>query len=135
DRFSDDRMIARLTTLFSALALLLATIGLYGVTAYTVARRSAEIGIRMALGAKPSGVLGMVVRGPVSQTLSGLLIGIPSALAAARFIESQLFEVKGVNGYVLTGAIATLILASLLAAIIPAWKAASTHPAQTLRAE
>src|SRR5262249_3205858 len=95
DRFSDDRMIARLTTLFSALALLLATIGLYGVTAYTVARRSAEIGIRMALGAKPSGVLGMVVRGAVSQTLIGLLIGIPSALAAARFIESQLFEVKG----------------------------------------
>ncbi len=135
DRFNEDRMVARLTVLFGALALVLATIGLYGVTAYTVARRTSEIGIRMALGARRGGVVGMVMRGAMSQTAVGLGIGIPATLLCARFIESQLYEVKGVNASVLVASVVTLGLASTLAGLIPAWRAASTDPSWTLRAE
>jgi len=134
-RFNDDRLLARLTALFGGLALLLATIGLYGVTAYTVARRTSEIGIRMALGARRTGVVAMVIRGAMSQTVIGLAIGIPVALACARFMQSQLFEIKGVNFAVLLLAILTLALASLVAGMLPARAAAATEPAQTLRAE
>ena len=87
-------MIARLTMLFGALALLLATIGLYGVTAYTVARRTREIGIRMALGADRGGVIAMVMRGALIQTALGLAIGIPMALLCVRFVKSQLYEIN-----------------------------------------
>src|SRR5215467_8608617 len=135
DRFNHDRLIARLTALFGGLALLLATIGLYGVTAYTVARRTSEIGIRMALGARPVGVIAMVVRGAMGQTVLGLAIGIPGALLCARFAQSQLYEIKSVNVAVMLLAILLLALASLLAGIIPARIAAATEPAQTLRAE
>jgi len=135
DRFNHDRLIARLTALFGGLALLLATIGLYGVTAYTVARRTSEIGIRMALGARPVGVIAMVVRGAMGQTVLGLAIGIPGALLCARFAQSQLYEIKSVNVAVMLVAILLLALASLLAGVIPARIAAATEPAQTLRAE
>lgn len=135
DRFNHDRMIAQLTSLFAVLALLLATIGLYGVTAYTVARRTSEIGIRMALGARRRGVVAMVMRGAMSQTVVGLAIGIPAAFACARFVRSQLFEIKGINIAVVLLAVLTLALASLLAGMIPARAAAATEPAQTLRAE
>lgn len=135
DRFNHDRLIAQLTALFAGLALLLATIGLYGVTAYTVARRTSEIGIRMALGARPVGVIAMVVRGAITQTIIGLAIGIPAALLCARFAESQLYEIKGVNAAVMLVAIMVLALASLLAGVLPARTAAATEPAQTLRAE
>jgi len=74
--------------------LLLAAIGLYGVTSYTVARRTSEIGIRMALGAQRSNVIGLVMRGALTQTLVGLAIGVPAILLCARFVESLLFEVK-----------------------------------------
>ena len=94
DRFNEDRMVARLTALFGALALLLAAIGLYGVTSYTVARRTSEIGIRMALGAQRLDVIGLVMRGALTQTLVGLAIGVPAILLCARFVESLLFEVK-----------------------------------------
>jgi macrolide transport system ATP-binding/permease protein len=135
DQFNDARMIAKLTALFGALALLLATIGLYGVTAYTVARRTSEIGIRMALGARRSGVIAMVMRGALSQTVLGLMIGIPATLLGVRFVESQLYEVKGVNPGVLATAVVALAAASMLAGLIPARRAASTDPAQTLRTE
>ncbi len=135
DRFNDDRMVARLTLLFGLLALLLATIGLYGVTAYTVARRTPEIGIRMALGAPRTGVIAMIMRGAISQTVLGLAIGVPAALLCARFVESQLYEVKGIDSVVLGTSMVTLAVASALAGLIPAQRAASTDPAQTLRAE
>src|SRR5262249_53600688 len=96
DRFHHDKMIAQLTALFGVLALLLAAIGLYGVTAYTVARRSSEIGIRMALGARRAGVMGMVMRGAMSQTVIGLAIGIPVALLCVRLVRSQLYEIQSV---------------------------------------
>lgn len=135
DRFNDDRLLARLTALFGALALLLATIGLYGVTAYSVARRTSEIGIRMALGAERSSVVTMILRGALGQTVLGLAIGIPAALLCVRLIQSQLFEMHGVNLGVLATAVLALALASALAGLIPASRAASTDPAQTLRAE
>ena len=93
DRFSEERMISRLTTLFGGLALLLATIGLYGVTAYTVAGRTSEIGIRMALGAERGSVVALIMRGAGLQILLGLAIGVPVALMCVRFVKAQLYEI------------------------------------------
>jgi predicted permease len=136
DRFTEDRMITRLMTLFSILALLLATLGLYGVNAYTVARRTSEIGIRMALGANRSSVVGMIMRGAMLQTVIGLAaIGIPVAWFCVRYIESQLYESKGMSLAVLTIATLTLIAAAAAAGLIPAQRAASTNPSQALRTE
>jgi len=133
--FVEERMIARLTMLFGALALLLATIGLYGVTAYTVARRTGEIGIRMALGAERGRVIAMVMRGALIQVALGLAIGIPTALVCVRFVKAQLYEIKGVDAKVLAVSIITLAVAAILAGLIPARRAASTDPAKALRTE
>jgi predicted permease len=135
DRFTEDRMIAQLTMLFGALALLLATIGLYGVTAYTVARRTSEIGIRMALGAERRGVIAMVMRGAIIQIALGLGIGIPIALVCVRFVKAQLYEVSNADARVMMGAIVTLAAAAFVAGVIPARRAASTDPVQALRME
>ena len=135
DRFTGDRMIARLTMLFGVVALLLATIGLYGVTSYTVARRTGEIGIRMALGAERGRVIAMVMRGAVLQVAAGFAVGIPVAFYCARFVESQLYDVKGLNLNLLAVSILTLAMAACIAGLIPARRAASTDPAQSLRTE
>lgn len=135
DQFTDDRMLARLTVLFGALALLLAMIGLYGVSAYTVARRTSEIGIRMALGAERGKVTAMILRSALSQAALGLAIGVPIAWLCVRFVESQLYEIKGINAAVLLIAMLTLVLASSLAGLIPARRAASVDPARALRTE
>jgi len=136
DRFTQDRMITRLMTLFSILALLLATLGLYGVTAYTVARRTSEIGIRMALGANRSSVVGMIMRGTMLQTAIGLcLIGIPVAWFCVRYIQSQLYETKGMSLAILAIATLTLAAAAAVAGLVPAQRAASTNPSQALRTE
>ena len=106
-------MIARLTLLFGVLALVLAAVGLYGVTAYSVQRRTQEIGIRMALGAARSSVVGMVLRGAMLQTAIGLVIGIPVALLCVRYIksvQSQLYEVVGRDASVMVAAVCTLAL-------------------------
>jgi predicted permease len=135
DQFTQERMTARLTELFGGLALLLATIGLYGVTAYTVVRRTPEIGIRMALGAERVGVIAMILRGAVIQTGIGLAIGIPVALLSVRFIKTQLYEITSANAQVMTGAIVTLAVAACIAGIIPARRAASIDPVKALRME
>jgi macrolide transport system ATP-binding/permease protein len=135
DNFNDDRLIARLTTMFGALALLLATLGLYGVTAFTVERRTPEIGVRMALGAARGGVVAMVMRGAVIQTLLGLAIGVPIALLCVRFVQAQLYEIKGVSAIVCIGSIATLAIAAAIAGLIPARRAATIDPVQALRSE
>ena len=135
DRFNDERMISRLTTLFGALALLLATIGLYGVTSYTVARRTAEIGLRMAVGAERLSVIAMVMRGAIMQIALGLAIGIPIALVSVRFVKAQLYEISSADPNVLLGAIATVTMAACVAGIIPARRAASIDPVQALRSE
>ena len=135
DRFSEEKMISRLTMLFGGLALLLATIGLYGVTSYTVAGRTSEIGIRMALGAERSRVVAMIMRGATIQTVLGLAIGIPVALLCVRFVKTQLYEITKADTTVMAGAILTLAVAACLAGLIPARRAASVDPAKALRME
>jgi len=135
DRFGDERMIARLMMLFGALALMLASIGLYGVTAYGVARRTSEIGIRMALGAEHLRVIAMVMRGAMIQAVIGLIIGIPVAMLCVRFVKAQLYQITSVNPVVMSGAIVTLALAAAIAGIIPARRAASIDPVKALRVE
>ena len=135
DRFTEERMIARLTELFGALALLLATIGLYGVTAYSVGRRTPEIGIRMALGAERGSVIAMVMRGAMLQAVVGLAIGIPVALLCVRFVQSQLYGITSADSNVMAGAIAALAVAAGIAGMIPARRAASIDPVRALRSE
>ena len=135
DQFTDDRTVERLSVLFAALALLLAMTGLYGVTAYSVSRRSSEIGIRIALGAERTRVVGMVIRGAMTQILVGLAIGLPCAVLCVHFFQSMLYEIKSVDPVVLLGAVLPLILAALIAAFVPARRAASIDPVQALRVE
>jgi macrolide transport system ATP-binding/permease protein len=135
DRFNDNRMIAQLTSLFGGLALLLATIGLYGVTAYTVVRRTSEIGIRMALGAERTRVIGMVMRGAMTQAFLGLVVGAPIAMLCVRFIKAQLYEIASVDFGVMAVAIVVLIVAACIAGMIPARRAASINPVHALRVE
>ena len=135
DRFIQERLIARLTSLFGLLALLLAAIGLYGVTSYSVVRRTPEIGIRMALGAARSRVIGRVMRGAMLQTIAGLAIGIPVAIFCVRYVKSQLYEITSVNVPVMAIAIGVLVLAAAIAGLIPARRAASIDPVRALRIE
>ena len=134
-QFNQDRMMAQLTLLFGLLALALAAIGLYGVTAYTVERRSSEIGLRMALGAERGSVVAMVMRGAILQAGIGLAVGIPAALLCVRFVQSQLYDTTGHDMSVLLGATATLSVAACIAAFIPAQRAAAMDPAKSLRTE
>jgi predicted permease len=129
------RTVAQLTGLFGILALILAAVGLYGVTAYAVERRTGEIGVRMALGADRGDVLKLVLRGAFLQIVIGLLIGIPIAIGCARLIANQLYYVKGWDPIVLGGAVIALAVCALLASIIPARRAASINPVQALRTE
>ncbi|HEV2118384.1 MAG TPA: FtsX-like permease family protein, partial [Terriglobales bacterium] len=133
--FNQDRLLARLTALFGFLALVLASVGLYGVTAYNVARRTNEIGIRMALGADRNNVLSMVLRSAIVQVLVGLVIGLPIALAGGRALSSQLFGVKGYDIAVLAAAVVILAMCAAVAGLVPARRAASIDPMQALRAE
>jgi ABC-type antimicrobial peptide transport system permease subunit len=135
DRFIQERLVARLTSLFGLLALLLAAIGLYGVTDYIVVRRTPEIGIRMALGAARSRVIGTIMRGAMLQAVAGLAIGIPAAIFCVRYVKSQLYEITSVNVQVMTVAIGVLALAAAIASVIPARRAASIDPVRALRIE
>jgi macrolide transport system ATP-binding/permease protein len=136
--FSGEKMIASLTLLFGVLALVLAAVGLYGVTAYSVQRRTQEIGLRMALGSTRGTVVGMVLRGAMLQTAVGLVIGIPVALFCVhtiKSVQSQLYEVVGRDAGVIAAAICALAVAACIAGIIPARRAASIDPAKALRTE
>ena len=134
-RFDQQRAVAQLVGLFGMLALLLAAVGLYGVTAYTVERRTGEIGVRMALGANRGSVTRLVLRGAFLQVLVGLVIGIPIAIGCSRLITAQLYQVKGWDPVVLAGSIAALAVCALVASIIPAQRAAGIDPVKALRTE
>ena len=134
-QFNQERMIARLTLMFGVLALALASVGLYGVTAYTVARRTPEIGIRMALGAGRGSVVSMVLREAMLQAGVGLAIGVPVALLCVRFLKTQLYGSSGLDVPVLAGAMVTLAASACVAGLIPARRAASTDPVKALRTE
>jgi len=133
--FNQERLIARLAELFGILALVLACVGLYGVTAYAVARRTNEIGIRMALGADRRNVLSLVLRSALVQVGLGLAIGIPVALAGGRLLAGQLYGLKNYDPLILGLAVMILIGCALLAASVPARRAASLDPLVALRYE
>ena len=128
-------ILAKLCTAFAVLALLIACVGLYGTMAYTVARRTGEIGIRMALGAQRGAVVRMVLREVFELAAVGLAIGVPSALVTSRFVESFLFEVKPNSPAALATAVGILLSAVLLAAYVPARKASRIDPMIAVRHE
>ena len=133
--FNQERLIARLTELFGALALILACVGLYGVTAWGVARRTNEIGIRMALGADRRNVLGLVLRAAIFQLGLGLAIGIPAALAGGNLLASQLYGIKSYDPVIFGVAAVVLAGCAIVAAYIPARRATRVDPLVALRYE
>jgi predicted permease len=135
DNFNGERLISRLTGLFGVLALVLASVGLYGITAYSVARRTNEIGVRMALGANRSNVVVMVMRRALVLVAIGLAIGIPVALLGGRLMRTQLYGVRTYDPLTLAGAVFVLAAFAALAGFIPARRAASIEPMNALRQE
>ncbi len=135
DNFNQERLIARLTILFGALALVLASVGLYGITSYAVARRTSEIGLRMALGADRGNVVRMVLRGAFLLVGIGLALGIALALIGGHFMADQLYGVRPYDPLSIAIAIVVLSLSAALAGFIPARRAASIEPMQALRTE
>jgi len=133
--FSQQRAVAGLAGLFGVVALVLAAVGLYGVTAYSVAQRTNEIGIRMALGASRMKVVQLVLRGASMRVLLGLAFGIPLAVGAGRLISAQLYGVSSWDPAALGVAAITLAMSAFFAAVIPARRAASISPMDALRNE
>ncbi len=133
--FDQERAVAGLAGLFGIVALILAAIGLYGVTAYSVAQRTNEIGICMALGADRPKVLGLVLGGAFKRVAIGLLLGLPLAVGAGRLISAQLYGVSSWDPFALGVAAGALAICSFFAAIIPANRAASISPMNALRIE
>jgi predicted permease len=133
--FDQERAVASLAGLFGMVALLLAAIGLYGVTAYAVAQKTNEIGIRMALGADRGNVIQLVLRAAFQRVLIGLALGLPLAVGAGRLISAQLYGVGFWDPLALLVAAGSLAICSFFAAIIPAGRAAGISPVEALRAE
>jgi ABC-type antimicrobial peptide transport system permease subunit len=133
--FNQERLIARLTEVFGALALILACLGVYGVTAFSVERRTNEIGIRMALGADRRNVLGLVLRSALAQLGLGLTIGIPAALAGGHLLGHQLYAVKSYDPTILGVAALVLAASAIFAVSVPARRATRVDPMVALRYE
>jgi len=133
--FDQERAVASLAGLFGMVALLLAAVGLYGVTAYAVAQRTNEIGIRMALGAGRANVVRLVLRGAAGRVVLGLVLGVPLAIGAGRLISAQLYGVSSWDPLALAVAASALACCAFVAAIIPAARAATISPTEALRTE
>jgi putative ABC transport system permease protein len=130
--------LAYTTTLLGAFAVLglgLAAIGIYGVVAYGVTQRTAEIGVRMAIGATPPGVLWMIVRGGVGLGSLGAVLGLVGSLASGRALANQLFGVSMMDPTTFVGTAAALIVVAAVASVIPAWRATQIDPVRALRGE
>ncbi len=134
-QFTQPRLIARLTSFFGLLSLVLASIGLYGVTAYNAGRRVSEIGVRMALGAGRGDVVRLVLRGAFGLLFLGLLLGLPMTFAVGRVLGSQLYGANPYDPAVTLTAAAALAFAALAASLIPAYRASSISPCDALRTE
>ncbi|HXW90071.1 MAG TPA: ABC transporter permease [Terriglobales bacterium] len=133
--FNQERLTARLTVLFGILAVALASLGLYGVTSYSVSRRTNEIGVRMAIGADRISVVAMVLRSAWRQIGLGLVIGVPTALAAGRLLASRLYNLATYDPLVLCLAVLVLSVCGSVAGFIPARRAAKVDPMVALRSE
>jgi ABC-type antimicrobial peptide transport system permease subunit len=131
----EDRLIAALSGFFGLLALLLAGVGLYGVLSYTVTRRTREIGIRVALGARRAEVLRLVLCDAALLTGIGALIGVPAALAASKVIRSLLYGVGALDPIAIAGGTSLLLAVAALAGIVPALRATKVDPMVALRHE
>jgi ABC-type antimicrobial peptide transport system permease subunit len=134
-QFTQQRLIARLTSLFGVLSLVLASVGLYGVTAYNVGRRTNEIGVRMALGASRGAIIRLVLRGAFLLIAFGLILGIPLSLATSRVLTSQLYGLNPFDPILLATAVLLLGLFALIATLAPALRASAVSPSQALRTE
>lgn len=134
-QFTQQRLLARLASFFGLLSLVLASIGLYGVTAYHAGSRTGEIGVRMALGAGRGDVVRMVLRGALALILFGLLIGLPLTVAAARLLGTQLYGMNPYNPAVMLGAVFALAVSALIASLVPALRASLISPLDALRSE
>jgi putative ABC transport system permease protein len=129
------RLMMMLLGIFAGVALLLATVGIYGAVAYTVEQRTGEIGVRMALGAQTLDVLRLVVGQGMKPVLFGLIAGLATALALGRLIASQLYQVSAHSPLLLTATVAVLGAAALLACLFPARRASRLNPVVALRTE
>lgn len=134
-QFTPQRLIARLTSFFGVLSLLLACIGLYGVTTYNAESRVTEIGVRMALGAKRGDVISLLLRGAFALIVLGLIIGLPLTAAVGKFLGSQLYGMNPYNPVVALIAVLTLGFSAFVASLIPALRSSSISPLKALRAE
>lgn len=132
---AQDRMLAQLSGAFGLTAMVLVCLGLYGLTAYEVSRRTAEIGVRLALGAQRTDVVRLIVGRSMILVTSGVLIGLAGAAALARVVENLLFGVRSSDAVTLVGSAAMLLTTGALAAYWPARRAAQLNPLATLRAE
>ena len=128
-----ERLIATLASGFGVLALVLACVGVYGLLAYTVARRSKEMGIRLALGAPRKRLIAMVLTAAVRLVMVGVVLGVPAALAASRLVKSMLFGLEPTDPATIVGAVCVLSTAALVAAYLPAWRASRVDPLVALR--
>ena len=135
NNIQNDRIVLELAATFAVLATVLAMLGLYGVMAHSVTRRTREIGIRIALGAAPGRIRGMVMREMLWILAAGIAIGVPAALALAKVTESQLFGVKSQDLVVVVAAVLALSLTAALAGFLPARKASRVNPMTALRYE
>ena len=131
----NDRLVALLSSIFGGLATLLAVIGLYGVMAYTVSRRTREIGIRMALGARMGNIGWLVIREVVTIVAIGMALGLPAAWWLGRYVSAQLYGVKTTDPLTVIAATALLCTVALLAGLIPSVRAARVSPTTALRYE
>jgi hypothetical protein len=130
-----DRGVMLLVVIFAAVAVTLAGVGLYGLVAYSVARRTQELGVRIALGASPGDVVHLVVREGLRLTLAGEAIGVPLALLFTVPLRAQLYQLSTVDPATYVGVAVFLILVALAASVVPAWRATRVNPASALRAE
>src|SRR5262249_30473810 len=130
-----DRLIALLSAGFGALASVLASVGLYGLIAFVVARRQKELGIRLALGARPGLVIWMVMKEVLLLLAIGLTIGVPAALASGRFVEAQLYGIHSHDPWMAGATLALLTVVSAAAGLIPARRASQIDPMLALRYE
>jgi ABC-type antimicrobial peptide transport system permease subunit len=128
-----ERLIATLASFFGLLALVLAAVGLYGLVAYSVTRRTSEIGVRMALGATRGNVLKLVLRGALALAILGVIAGLPLAFAGSRFVSNMLFGIRPTDPLTAGSAAVLLVFVALIAAYIPARRASKVDPLTALR--